>query len=80
MPTLKKQSRTIGKLIRKATGLPLPVCMRAGHKVVRGEGLEVKNASWASEHVKEEIRRCGDGCCVEWDVFLVGPKGMFKVS
>lgn len=80
MPTLKKQSRAKGKQIRKETGLPLPLCMRAGHKIVRGKGFDIKNLDWAKEHIEEKTIRCGDGCCVNWITSLVGPKGKFKVE
>ena len=74
MATLKAQGRTLGKLIRRETGLPLPIAMRAAKLIVRGRQWDIS----------DEIRLprwfgCGPDCCGFAGYKLVGPRGEWNL-
>lgn len=68
--TRKKQARIIGKAIRKATGLKLPIAMRLGKFLSQGRSYDIPQ-----EFCSIRIQ-CGDGCCQCRE--LIGPKGTYS--
>jgi hypothetical protein len=74
MATLKAQGRTLGKLIRKETGLALPLAMRAAKLIVRGREWDI-----SSELRFPRYFGCGPECCGFEGWVLRGPKGDYKL-
>ncbi len=74
MPTLAKQSKKLGKAIRKATGIPLPNAMTYAKKLVRNDGYVILNKEFVHS-IRVEL--CGDGCCTEYRNKIIGPKGEY---
>lgn len=74
MATFKSQGRKLGKLIRKETGLPLPIAMRAAKLIVRGRVWDI-----VSEHRVPRFFDCGPDCCGFKGYVLSGPKGEYNL-
>jgi hypothetical protein len=74
----KYQARKIGKEIRKATGLPLPVCQRAGNLIVRDRAIEMLSLPMFSGHIEVTVFPCGMDCCGVDGHVLSGPKGSYR--
>lgn len=77
--TIKKQARAKGKEIRRITGLPLPVCMRAAKLIVRDRRYDILGKKIFNEHVTSVPFWCGYECCGTKGYILVGPKGEFEI-
>ena len=79
MATLKKQGVVIGKKVRAATGLPLPVAMQAGKKIARGNASAFF-FSVRAESYTEIARMCADDqCSCKDEFFIKGPRGRYQV-
>jgi hypothetical protein len=77
---LKYLTRLTGRKIRAATGLPLPICMRAAHFIARCDNYKVTEHPLTSPHVREVPFSCGSECCGTSHRELVGPKGSYGIS
>lgn len=75
--TAKKRRMKLGKVIRRETGLPLPVCMTAAKMIDRDKGEELQWTA-ATEEFVQSIK-CGDGCCC-FGRELVGPRGSYRFA
>lgn len=77
--SVKSKSRTLGRMIRRVTGVPLPICMGIGKMVVqcKYEGDIVEKFP---EVVKREHFTCGDRCCSYEKYQIVGPKGILHAD
>jgi hypothetical protein len=73
--TLKRKRVLLGKKIRKATGLLLPIAMRMGKLILRGTGYEIRNLY--PSLVKLNMFPCGVECCGSNGYKIVGPRGEF---
>lgn len=70
--TFKKERVILGKEIRRATGLTLPLAMKAAKLIHRRAGYSLMCAEVFTVEVESS---CGnEGCCMD-NRFLVGPKG-----
>ena len=70
--TFKKERMILGKRIRRATGLKLPLAMRAAKLIHKGAGNALMNVETLTFAFESD---CGtEGCCMN-NRFLVGPKG-----
>lgn len=71
--SVKSKGRRIGRMIRRATGLSLPVAMKIGKMVAQNrDGTEIADKCSA---VSVQHFVCGDRCC-SYPIFVVtGPKG-----
>lgn len=74
--TSKKRRRNLGKTIRQATGLLLPVAMRAAKFIDRGDRYEVLSHPLTESHVK--VIRFSCDCCGIEGYALTGPRGDYK--
>ena len=80
MPNMKILSRERGKRIRKATGLSLPIAMRAGHLIERGRGgTYLPSFDLTEKFVQGIAFSCGADCCGWKGYALVGPKGEYSI-
>lgn len=74
--TKRKARVKLGKAIRKATGLPLPLAMLAARKVYRHEVAallsDLRFAGFISRYAL-----CGDGCC-GYGYLLAGKSGEYR--
>jgi hypothetical protein len=75
---LKYLTRITGRKIRKATGLPLPVCMRAARFIARCDNYKVREHPLTSQHVVGVEFGCE--CCGTSHYELVGPRGAYGIS
>ncbi len=92
MATVKKRARNRGKVIRRETGLPLPVCMRAAKLIERGRGCDIIYGILNTETnvrafapifegvVKANYFSCGAECCGSNGYKLKGPRGEYVFS
>lgn len=78
--TLKKNKMLMGKQIRKITGLPLPLAMRAAKKVYARKGIELLSDPRFEGIVKSRsICPAGPGCCGS-QYYLLGKRGDYPFS
>lgn len=85
--SIKSKGRTKGREIRRATGLPFGVSMRAGKLLVRGRGFDIIHRT-ASEGKTDPFAGivhtvqfdCGAECCGIHYHKLVGPKGEYRIN
>lgn len=78
--TYKRAGVKAGKAVRRATGLALPLAMRAGKRIVRHDGMALVNNP-AFEGLIEWERGCMDpqcDCKDRW--FVKGPRGRFQIG
>lgn len=73
--TTKKSKMLLGKKIRKETGLPLPLAMRAAKKVYARKAGELLTDPRFAGFVR--IREaCADGpACCGYEYYLLGKRG-----
>jgi len=76
MPTLKDKARAEGRKIRRETGIPLPLAMLAGKRLVRGRSYELIHDARFDGMIKE-IHTCS--CCGPEGHSLFGPKGEVRL-
>ena len=72
--SIKSKGRTLGRMVRRITGLPLPICMKVGKMVAQGVchwDLPKKFPT----HFQTQYWQCGDKCCGSTRYTLTGPKG-----
>lgn len=74
--TKRKARMRLGKQIRKATGLPLPLAMLAARKVYRYEGSTLLSDPRFSGFITS-LALCGDGCC-GYRYILAGKSGEYR--
>jgi hypothetical protein len=73
--TRKKYRCNLGKKIRQATGLTLPLAMKAAKWIERHDGGALRRSD---SHQVEYESECGvEGCCMN-NKFLIGPKGRYQ--
>lgn len=75
--TKKDEARAKGREIRRKTGIPLPLAMLAGKKIVRGKSHEISRDSRFADFLRY-VPGCGDGCCSGYSE-LEGPKGDYPM-
>lgn len=76
----KKQDRILGKKIRKATGIKLPIAMRAAKLINRGfGGFELSLRPLFQDHIETLDNSC-ECCGTNWQWVLTGPKGSYEVA
>lgn len=86
--TAKKQRIQLGKKIRKATGLKLPIAMRAAKLIHRGDGIVMVYGRRTPDNewrvpvefiglVEHSYFSCGPACCGSNGYKLIGPKGEY---
>lgn len=78
MATKKKQRVKLGREIRRATGIKLPLAMYAAKRIIRGDSYDVKYDDRFAPFVKY-VPLCGDGCCGT-AAYLEGPRGRYQHS
>lgn len=75
--TKRKARIKLGKQIRKATGLPLPLAMLAARKVYRFEGFTLlSDPRFAGFIARRPLCRY-DGCC-GYSYILAGKSGEYR--
>ncbi len=74
--TIKSRGRSLGRIIRRLSGLPLPIAMKLG-KMVAQEKTESEMAEKFPDFFSMRTYRCGDGCCVYPIYTLKGKRGPF---
>lgn len=78
--TIKKSKMLLGKQIRKQTGLPLPLAMRAAKKLYARKHYELFNDSRFAGFISSRaICPDGPGCCGSVHYF-VGKRGEYLFS
>lgn len=79
--TRKRKAQKLGKEIRKATGIKLPVAMRAAKFIIQNRAFELKYAEITRPFVRSLPFKCGWECCGEsGNMEIFGPKGTFQVK
>jgi hypothetical protein len=78
MATLKKRGRDLGKIIRRETGVPLPVAMQAGKLLVRDRRYDIiyDGKSIFAGYTRSVVY-CE--CCGPDHHLLVGPRGEYRL-
>lgn len=78
--TAKKRRKILGKRIREATGLSLPVCMRAAKLIDRGDAMDIiyGKSLLFSGLAQTSFFSCGPDCCGPSGYKLVGPRGEYQ--
>ncbi len=76
--TMKDRARAKGREIRRLTGIPLPLAMLAGKRIVRNRSFDIHTDERFKEYVKAR-QLCGDGCC-GYTYTLVGKKGQIDLN
>ncbi len=76
--TIKSHSRTIGRMIRRMTGIELPRAMKIGKLVA--QGVFVGDIASRFPEVTTRIDCCGDGCCSIPRYTVTGPRDRFQVE
>lgn len=72
--SLKSKSRSLGRTIRRLTGVKLPVAMKVAKLIVRDRAYDV-----SYDLLQAVPFTCGMDCCGPEGYYLVGPKGEFRV-
>lgn len=75
--SIKSKARSLGREIRKATGLSLPIAMRFGRMIAQWKPLDLD-----SKYVGITVHSCDslcydNGCNNNSSVFLFGKKGHY---
>lgn len=73
--TIKSQSRTLGRMIRRMTGIPLPTAMKIGRMAAQlTGGIAIQERF--PEAFTATVVRCGDDNCCSWPEYtVIGNKG-----
>lgn len=69
----KLLSRKLGKLIRRETGIPLPIAMRMGKLFARARDWEIESKENLKPYVSAILSNCD--CCGSIGMKIVGKKG-----
>lgn len=78
MATMKDQARAKGREIRRETGIPLPLAMLAGKRIVRFRVNDIMNDLRFAAFVSRRAL-CGDVSCCGTIPVLTGPKGSIEL-
>ena len=76
MATMKKAGRDKGKAIRKATGIPLPIAMLMGKRLIRHNEESLKWDVRFAPYL-EQTAKCGDISCCGVNYRIAGKRGHF---
>jgi hypothetical protein len=85
--SIKSKGRTYGRMIRRCTGLPLPISMQIGKMVAQNRNFTLSTFDLVTK-IKEKFPEYfqathyeqGCGCCIGMKYVLTGPKGVIKSS
>ncbi len=73
--SIKSKGRKLGRQVRKETGLPFPIAMRAGKLLARNRMWELSQ----HETFQSIPFDCGLECCGPSHYAIVGPKGQYRI-
>ena len=76
---IKSKGRSIGRVIRRATGIPLPIAMRIGRMIAQDRYVGDIEARFP-EVLSSTVYTCGDKCCSYPKFLLKGPKGVIQTE
>lgn len=69
--SIKSEGRTIGRLIRKLTGLSLPIAQKLGRGIAQGKTTELESKFSNSFKIRREV--CENKCCAYSIFTVIGP-------
>lgn len=77
--SIKSKGRKLGRMVRRLTGLPLPIAMKIGKMVAQdknAEDIQIKFPDILT--IKQYV--CGDKCCSYPIYTLTGPRDNFQAN
>lgn len=75
--SIKSKARSCGRMLRRITGLPLPIAMKIGKCIAQGK-LSSDIVRKFPEVISSTVYRCGDGCCSYPRYEVKGPKSTWE--
>ena len=73
--SIKSEGRKVGRMIRKLTGMELPIAMKIGKRIAQSKS-EFDLVQEFPKNVTSRYSQCGDGCCHYSVYTLVGKRNV----